>query len=589
MRKKNYYLVLAFLVIGAAVVDAQVTIGSKDDPHASALLDLKSTTKGLLLPRVSLNDVGVFQLSDKEEEASTAGGMIVYNTNDLISGGNGKGVYVWDGEEWLQAFSSGDPGGNTGKGNISISSGGNTASYLGGSSIAVMSSDCTTTGNWSFVLKAGSAFANIDNSVPSAATIQVDFDANDTNSPRAAVVTVTDPCGNSRDFTFIQASTPSDPGTLETGVGAFSGRTVFDIAYGNDGTNNCGTVANQRANRKTDFTNRTEQTASSSAPYSGVQVYTFKPQTTVSNLRFMYVEEGYGVGRIIEKITPREDYSGNVVGTAELVVEFKESLNNDLRTLTRKNALKAYLYAVYNDAPWTAGNDQTVILTLSLQDCSSCGAYTASGTWLDMMCFNLGSDEATGDPFVYSTEILGDLYQWGRVADGHQKRTSATVAGPAVSTDLDTRGQIKSGNGKFGKFITTSASGTYYDWRTPQDHTLWGNGNQDATMAKTLSDPCPAGWKIPTQKQWAAIATKTNNAWQWTGSGYKVGEALYLPAAGIRYSSNGSLVSVGLEGYYWSSTISSTYAWYLYLYSGEYDTNYGNYRAHGLSVRCVSE
>ena len=79
---------------------AQVTIGSLDEPHEGAVLELKSESenKGMLLPRISLNDVSVFQL---DGDSSTAEGMIIFNTNESAINGKGSGTYVWCGEKWV--------------------------------------------------------------------------------------------------------------------------------------------------------------------------------------------------------------------------------------------------------------------------------------------------------------------------------------------------------------------------------------------------------------------------------------------------------------------------------------------------------
>ena len=88
---------LLLMGLGAASVKAQVTIGADTVPHPGAVLDLHSTTRGLLLPHVALSDVAVFGLAGT---ASEAVGMMVYNTNASITNGNGVGVYVWDGNNW---------------------------------------------------------------------------------------------------------------------------------------------------------------------------------------------------------------------------------------------------------------------------------------------------------------------------------------------------------------------------------------------------------------------------------------------------------------------------------------------------------
>ena len=216
----------------------------------------------------------------------------------------------------------------------------------------------------------------------------------------------------------------------------------------------------------------------------------------------------------------------------------------------------------------------------------ACGAKTTSGTWLKFMCHNLGADESL-DPFVYNANILGDLYQWGRPKDGHEKRGSGTTSSLASSNTP--------GNSNFIK-----APNSPYDWRSGGGNTSrWGDGTQNENMPKAANDPCPAGWKVPSQKQWQSIfkssgngapGTATANTWTWTGNGYKVGDALYLPAGGYRYSSDASLLNVGGYGYYWSSTVyDGTYSYFLGFLSSAVNPAYNGSRAYGRSVRCVSE
>jgi hypothetical protein len=54
----------------------------------------------MLLPRVSLDTVGKWRHDDGQilgGDSLQAAGMMVYNTNICINGGDGCGVYVWDG------------------------------------------------------------------------------------------------------------------------------------------------------------------------------------------------------------------------------------------------------------------------------------------------------------------------------------------------------------------------------------------------------------------------------------------------------------------------------------------------------------
>ena len=111
MRKRIYFFTLVLLFLTGQVVNAQVTIGSNDDPHAGAVLELKSD-KGFLLPRVSLTNATSFDLGGS---ATAAEGMVVYNLNGSFEGG--KGVYVWNGAKW-QAFGGETTTGGTAAPNI---------------------------------------------------------------------------------------------------------------------------------------------------------------------------------------------------------------------------------------------------------------------------------------------------------------------------------------------------------------------------------------------------------------------------------------------------------------------------------------
>lgn len=174
---------------------------------------------------------------------------------------------------------------------------------------------------------------------------------------------------------------------------------------------------------------------------------------------------------------------------------------------------------------------------------------------------NLGATQvATSSTYANS---YGDLFQWGRGDDGHQDRSSSTT-----STNADTPGH--------GDFITEGSSP--YDWRSNQDDNLW-NG-ESAT-----NNPCPSGWRIPTETEWEAERTTdftSNNA---AGA---FGSVLKLPMASARNRSDGSLYYVGTHGRYWSSTVSGTNARNLNFNISTADMGTSN-RAYGHSVRCIKD
>jgi uncharacterized protein (TIGR02145 family) len=158
----------------------------------------------------------------------------------------------------------------------------------------------------------------------------------------------------------------------------------------------------------------------------------------------------------------------------------------------------------------------------------------------------------------------GDLYQWGRRADGHQCRTSPTTA------TLSSIDQPAHGN-----FIL--APNAPYDWRSPQNVNLWQGVNG-------VNNPCPSGYRIPTE-------TEINDerlSWSVNTSVGAFASPLKWTMAGYRADNSGSLASVGSNGDYWSSTVSGAYSRNLNILSSNASMDV-NYRALGFTVRCLKD
>ena len=179
--------------------------------------------------------------------------------------------------------------------------------------------------------------------------------------------------------------------------------------------------------------------------------------------------------------------------------------------------------------------------------------------WMDR---NLGATRVA--TFATDAAAYGDLYQWGRTTDGHQVRTSPTAAGPVAS-------------GSEGNDFVLNGT-TPYDWLSTQDNSRW-----EAT--KTANDPCPSGYRVPTD---AELNTERQLFSPSNAEGAYASE-LKLPLAGGRNSSTGALANVGSRGLYWSSTSYGTRRARNLTFNSSSANVVDNNRAYGFSVRCIKE
>ncbi|PZF74926.1 T9SS type A sorting domain-containing protein [Taibaiella soli] len=189
--------------------------------------------------------------------------------------------------------------------------------------------------------------------------------------------------------------------------------------------------------------------------------------------------------------------------------------------------------------------------------------------WLQQ---NLGSANIA----ISSTDsnAYGDVYQWGRWQDGHEKRLAPTSAAPATN---DPSGVPPGTNAFF--------TGTPAWWTGGALTDTWTAPNATSVSATNGCDPCKAigaGWRLPTQTEWQTIIT--NESIISPATAYS--SNLKLTTGGNRNSS-GNYDFVGTRGYYWSSTTSSTGAKSLYYSSAITNASAGGLRAQGMSIRCL--
>ncbi len=149
---------------------------------------------------------------------------------------------------------------------------------------------------------------------------------------------------------------------------------------------------------------------------------------------------------------------------------------------------------------------------------------------------------------------------------------------------------------------TPEALGMFYQWNRKTAWAVtgtvsgWDSSTPTGTTWEAANDPSPAGWRVPTKAEMESLIDDTKVSNEWTtengvdGRKYidkTSGASIFLPAAGHRSTSDGTLYNSG--GNYWGSTQGSE--------SSAYGMGFNNggpdfgtrFRSLGRSLRCVAE
>ena len=220
---------------------------------------------------------------------------------------------------------------------------------------------------------------------------------------------------------------------------------------------------------------------------------------------------------------------------------------------------------------------------------------------------NLGWVPTGGD----GKQGYAPYYQWGRkdafipsTGSGNTDHTvynisNATVTGLAYtgSTTATIADNIKNPT-------TFYYNSSYYGPCKTTYYNMWdaqqtADGNITTATKKTVYDPCPAGFCVPTDNLYYFMGKDGDNdramaTWDDTNKGATwntsiTGTALFFPASGYRHYDSGTLTHVGSDGFYWSaSPLSSNNGRSLYFTSSYWKWHFGS-RAYGYPVRAVAE
>lgn len=199
---------------------------------------------------------------------------------------------------------------------------------------------------------------------------------------------------------------------------------------------------------------------------------------------------------------------------------------------------------------------------------------------------------AAGEVFVVVTTRDGEFRDSARVT---VTDPAANIAGIVIdgirwaTRNVDTPGTFAQ---------SPESTGMFFQWNRQKGWAATGNiANWDTsipagTVWEAGNNPCPDGWRLPTEAEWRSLLD-VGGVWRVRGGvgGRLFGTVpyqIFLPAAGFRSFGTGVLGDVGVRGNYWSSAQHDEFrARHLsFNNSGEGIENL--YRLNGFSVRCVA-
>jgi uncharacterized protein (TIGR02145 family) len=552
---KKRILVVLFALALSANLHAQVTIGDLTAPAKGALLDLNKTVKGgLTLSNVKLANLYTIPAtfpgmsSPPADAKAKFTGAMVYHT-----GGNNiaAGIYVWNGTNWAPVEENCLPADwltVTLTSSTIIAKTGDPVTFSVSTGVGARCAEGETY-EWY-----RAAAANAYGASSSYTTVYPESNKSITFSPANAYKVKVE----ASNIYSASAKATSNEVTVYVTNGSAVPSSLYDNNYDVSGAP-CYDVDRSAA-----------RTDSFATGYG--KTYSFVYGGAYSDLQVSYEDPHGLVDHIIQPVNKSNPTPS---GKEPFTVVFKPVVKTSVPALGRDTVKLWVSYKVGTNAKLALRN-------IRLQDAAChCPARIdrLSDRWLTFACHNLGGLDITSDSQTLTQAHHGDWYRFGAAV--------ASLTNVAANDGYSNTSEWS----KKPVFITSDVA--------------WPNTSIDANG---VGNPCPAGWRLPTNPEFAAAINKTasngelgtvNNELAYPGtwggsntnfSAYiKVGDYLYLPAAGIRHFSNGSLNNYprGSHGYYWSRSAQSSSGWHAYF--SNRSSNVGSSdRANGFSVRCVA-
>ncbi|MBT4207721.1 hypothetical protein HOE22_05195 [Candidatus Woesearchaeota archaeon] len=218
------------------------------------------------------------------------------------------------------------------------------------------------------------------------------------------------------------------------------------------------------------------------------------------------------------------------------------------------------------------------------------------------------STEPSNNPPV-GTDYDGNTYETVQIGEqlwmAENLRVTHYRNGDGISTDFTNSEWTNLGDTEIGAFAV-------YPWDTDDTSLLFCEEDCSQIYANlynwyAVDDSrgiCPEGFHIPSDEEWTMLtdflgdnagSQLAGNSELWFNSEELENNPTFgssgfnaLPG-GYRMASYGSYRDIGRNGYFWSSTYFSYYAWSLVISDGRRDSQYDYFQHGGYSVRCLGD
>jgi len=530
--------------------------------HSSAILDVTSTDKGLLIPRMTTAQRDAIATACS---CTPAAGLIIYNTDC-------QAINYYNGAAWIAL-------GNTGSVSTPGAITGNQTPCQNATGITYSITSVTGATGYNWTVPTGASVATGQGTT----SITVNFGTAD----GSVCVTAYNACGaSSASCTAITlSSVPAQPSVITgttpvcqgnngvaysvtnvggvtytwtysgTGYTQASGGTTNSITANFSAAATSGTLTVTPSNACGDGTARTFAITVSATPTTAAAGTDINPAcgVTTATLAGNNPTAGTGAWSVVSgtaTITNNTLYNSGVTGLAVPGT--------------------ATLRWTISNAPCAASTDDVVITTTA---CFTCGGTLAINHVIGVVApetksVNYGTVSSTlggTGTKCWITQNLGSTNQAG----------SATDATDAAA-------------GWYWQF--NHMQGYKYDGTTRTPGTAWINPISETSDWLAVNDPCTielgTGWRIPTSTEW----TNADATGAWNNYNEAYNSVLKLHAAGISMYSDGSLSDRAIYGFYWSSTLftdANNARSLTILSSGSYPNVNNN--AYGHSLRCIKD